>query len=148
MPKITTHRDILKHTGTKHRLTSPPNAQLFVATLCPQSVLHGLTDLLKSGRLARLEIINVDVSPGVAAALGIRSTPWFRIGPFDLSGAMSKAELSQARADACHFLALAGHADAIPNAQRLLNDEDPDVRSVAAETLAFLGDDSACSDAS
>jgi len=199
-------------------------------------VLQGLTDLLKSGRLARLDIINVDAGPAVAAAFGIRSTPWFRIGPFDLSGAMSKAELSEwvdyaaqdegwaayyrhllehrrldevthrveeapstlvdllnlladpatpmsvrigisaviedragsealrhavpeleqltlsevphARADACHFLALAGDADAIPIARRLLDDEDPDVREIAAETLAVLGDDSVPADGS
>ncbi len=197
-------------------------------------MIHGLTELLKEGLLARLEIVNVDVDPEVAATLSIRTLPWYRIGPFDLSGTMSKAELSewvdyaaqgqgwatyyshllenrrlfevvariqaapgslvdllnllpdletpmsvrigisaviedlagsvalraavpeleqltlselpQARGDACHFLSLAGDTAAIPVAQRLLDDEDPDVRDIAAETLVILGDDSQSTD--
>ena len=47
----------------------------------------------------------------------------------------------QARADACHFLSLAGDPQAIPAVRRLLDDERPDVREIAAETLALLGAD-------
>jgi hypothetical protein len=47
----------------------------------------------------------------------------------------------QARADACHFLGLAGDPQAVPAVRRLLDDERPDVREIAAETLALLGAD-------
>jgi hypothetical protein len=45
----------------------------------------------------------------------------------------------QARADACHFLGLAGDPRAVPAVRPLLDDERPDVREIAAETLALLG---------
>ena len=47
----------------------------------------------------------------------------------------------QARADACHFLSLAGDPQAIPAVRPLLDDARPDVREIAAETLALLGAD-------
>jgi hypothetical protein len=44
----------------------------------------------------------------------------------------------QIRADACHFIGLAGDASALPVVQRLLGDEQEDVREIALETLAVL----------
>jgi hypothetical protein len=44
----------------------------------------------------------------------------------------------QTRADACHFIGLAGVAAAIPTVRRLLSDEQEDVREIALETLAVL----------
>jgi len=44
----------------------------------------------------------------------------------------------QTRADACHFLGLAGDAAAGPTVRRLLDDEDAEVREIAGETLAVL----------
>jgi len=189
-------------------------------------MLDGLTRLVKDGRLARLEVVNLSVA---AAAPGdqLRSVPWTRLGPFELTGAIPAAELaqwaeraatgegwaayyahlieqrrleeverlvrerpgtladlldllghtdtpmalrigisalieglaggpilaaavpvlvqltlsnlSQARADACHFLGLAGDAAAIPAVRRLLGDEQPDVAEIARETLVLLG---------
>lgn len=206
-----------------------PSALLFVApgcTHCPV-VIEGLARLLKAGRLARLEAINVAAEPELAAAHGVRSVPWVRIGPFELIGALSPAELAewaehaavgtgwasyfahliegrrldavtrqvedaparlrdllsllqdeatpldvrigvsavveeladtpvlaavvpeleqltlsasaQTRGDACHFLGLTGDTQAMPAVRRLLDDEQPDVREIAAETLALLG---------
>jgi len=192
-------------------------------------VLDGLVRLVKAGRLARLEVINATVEPELAARSKVRSVPWTRIGPFELIGALTPAELadwtelattgegwsayyvhlienrrleeleqhirdrpstlidlltllkeedlpmgtrigisavveafqgtkalrtavpeleqltlsdsSQTRADACHFLGLAGERKSIPSVRRLLDDDQPDVREIAVETLALLGDD-------
>jgi hypothetical protein len=54
---------------------------------------------------------------------------------------LTLSENAQARADACHFLGLAGDPQAIPAVDRLLDDEHPEVREIAAETLALLGAD-------
>jgi hypothetical protein len=206
-----------------------PRATVFIGTACPHcgTVLEGLVRMIKDGRLARVEVINVAVDPDAAADTGVRSVPWTRIGPFDLIGSLSGAEIAewvdyaragegwaayyihllenrrleevvrrveaspatlsnllgvlddatsmairigisavveglagsaplravlpqleqltladsaQTRADACHFLGLTGDCAAIPAVRRLLDDEQPDVREIAAETLALLGD--------
>ncbi len=49
---------------------------------------------------------------------------------------------AQVRADACHFLGLAGDHSAVPSVRRLLDDEHAEVREIASETLALLGSDS------
>ncbi|MGE5152532.1 MAG: HEAT repeat domain-containing protein [Bdellovibrio bacteriovorus] len=206
-----------------------PDALLLIGSHCPhcQSVLESLARLVKEGRLGRLTVINIGVAPDAPEARGIRSVPWTRLGPFELSGALSAAELAewteiaaggggwgryfahlieagrldslvervrlvpgalgdlldlfadprtglplrigisavieslsgaavlrhavpriesltlsdspQIRADACYFLGLAGDPGAAATLQRLLVDEDPEVRSVAAEALALLG---------
>lgn len=54
--------------------------------------------------------------------------------------ALTLADQPQVRADACHFLGLAGDPGASAAVQRLLDDTDPEVREVAAETLALLGE--------
>ncbi len=56
-------------------------------------MLAALADLVKRGRIGRLEVVNVEVRPQVAAALNARSVPWLRLGEFELSGARAPAEL-------------------------------------------------------
>lgn len=209
---------------------SAPSALLYIASECPHCpvVLEGLTRLLKEGRLARLEVVNLSAEPAAGRRDGVRSVPWTRIGRFELLGALSPAELAdwaayaaagtgrsayfahllesrrldevvrriqaepgtlvdllhlltdadtpmgtrigisavmeelqgcaalrgalpeleqltlsgapQTRADACHFLGLAGDRRALPAVRRLLDDDQPDVREIAMETLALLGD--------
>ena len=51
---------------------------------------------------------------------------------------LTLAESAQTRADACHFLGLAGNLVAVPAVERLLDDEDAAVREIAVETLALL----------
>jgi len=53
---------------------------------------------------------------------------------------LTLSESPQNRADACHFLGLSGESSAIPAVRRLLEDEQPDVREIAVETLALLGE--------
>lgn len=73
-----------------------PDALLLLAPGCAHcpTVLEGLSRLLKTGRLGRLEVINIAAHPEAAAAAGARSVPWCRIGPFELAGLHSPAELA------------------------------------------------------
>lgn len=75
--------------------TLPPDALLFLSPACPHcpAVLAGLAELLKEGLIGRLEAVNLAVDPEAAAALGVKTVPWLRLGPFELEGAHSTAEL-------------------------------------------------------
>ncbi|MCG6862171.1 MAG: HEAT repeat domain-containing protein [Chromatiaceae bacterium] len=207
-----------------------PSALLFVSPGCPHcpAVLGSLARLIKDGRLAGLEVVNLSADPERGREMGVRGVPWTRIGPFELVGNLSAAEiaewveyaargdgwsayyvhllenrrleevvrrirdcpstfsdllallageetsmatrvaisavveelsgtealdeavpdleqltlseLAQTRADACHFLGLSGNRQALPAVRRLLEDEHPDVREIALETLAILGE--------
>lgn len=72
-----------------------PDALLFITSLCPHclAVMAGLADLIKRGVIGRLEVINLDIQPEAAAVLQVRSVPWLRLGPFQLTGARSADEL-------------------------------------------------------
>jgi len=74
-----------------------PEALLLLTSRCPfcPTVLAALSELVKGGRLARLEVVNIERRPEVAQALGVRTVPWVRIGPFELEGLRSAAELRQ-----------------------------------------------------
>lgn len=74
-----------------------PDAQLFLTPTCSQcpTVLQALVDLVKTGAIARLEIINLVELPEDGNALGIRSVPWVRIGPFELTGLRGREELAR-----------------------------------------------------
>ncbi len=51
---------------------------------------------------------------------------------------LSHSAEPQIRADACHYLSLSGTAAALAPVQRLLEDEDQEVREIARESLAIL----------
>lgn len=74
-----------------------PDALLFIASGCPHcpAVLDALARALKEGKLGRLQAINLQSQPREAEALGVRSAPWTRIGPFELTGALSPGEIRQ-----------------------------------------------------
>lgn len=86
----------------------PPSAILYLATGCPHCpvVLQGLSDLVKQGKLGTLEVVNIQARPDLAQQAGIRSVPWFTIGPFELEGLHSPAELKE-------WVALAHRPDAV-----------------------------------
>lgn len=73
----------------------PDATTLCISGHCPHCVamLTLLTELVKSGKLARLEVVNIEVRPEVAAAWGVRSVPWLRIGEFELTGQRTRAEI-------------------------------------------------------
>lgn len=205
-----------------------PDALLFIAPGCPHcpTVLAGMGELVKQGLVGRLEVVNIAVHPQRAAALGVRSVPWLRLGEFELEGLHGPAELRRwaqsaasasglaeyfteqlkngrlaqvnamasdrpqrlatllaiaadpdteltvrigisavlenmagspelieqlprlqqlaasvdprVRADACHFLALTEHADALATLETLARDSERSVREVATDALADL----------
>ncbi|MES9991740.1 MAG: HEAT repeat domain-containing protein [Candidatus Thiodiazotropha sp.] len=80
-----------------------PDALLLLASGCAHcpAVLQGLSDLLKQGKIGRLEAVNVAEHPEVARRLGTRSVPWTRIGRFELEGVLTPGELE-------HWCELAG----------------------------------------
>lgn len=73
-----------------------PDALLLIATGCAHCpvVLDGLAQLLKQGRIGRLEIVNIVEHPEAAQAVGTRSVPWTRIGLFELEGLLSPSALA------------------------------------------------------
>lgn len=75
----------------------PPGALLLLAPGCPHcpAILENLTKLLKEGIIGTLEAVNLAVHPERAAALGVKTVPWLRMGPFELEGAHSHAELQR-----------------------------------------------------
>lgn len=77
--------------------SAPPDALLYIANGCPHcpTVLAGLSELVKSGRIGRLEVVNISAHPERAQAQGVRAVPWLRLGPFELTGLRSPAELAQ-----------------------------------------------------
>ena len=76
--------------------TTPPDALLLIASGCPHcpTVLHGLGELVKSGRIGRLEVVNIGAHPEVAQTHGVRAVPWLRLGPFVLTGLQAPATLA------------------------------------------------------
>jgi len=52
-----------------------------------------LIELMKTGLLAELRVVNIETSPELAQQHGVRSVPWLQIGPFELAGSRSKKEL-------------------------------------------------------
>lgn len=74
-----------------------PDAELLIAPGCAHcpAVMTALGDLLKQGRLGRLDIVNVVAFPEHAAERGARGVPWIRIGPFELNGAHTPADLAK-----------------------------------------------------
>lgn len=72
-----------------------PDALLLLTDSCPYcpTVLQGLSELVKSGHIGRLEVVNIGVHPEIARQHGVRTVPWLRLGPFELEGLRSPAEL-------------------------------------------------------
>ena len=68
---------------------------MLLGTHCPHcpTVLKGLSELVKSGAVGKLEAVNIEQRPDIARTLGVRSVPWVRIGPFELDGLRSEKEL-------------------------------------------------------
>lgn len=76
-------------------LTRPPDALLLIAPGCAHCpvVLQNLSELVKTGEIGRLEVVNVAAHPEVAEQHKVRSVPWLRLGSFELQGVRSRAEL-------------------------------------------------------
>src|SRR4030066_1111552 len=77
--------------------SAKPDALLLLTSTYPYcpTVLAALGDLVKSGDIGRLEVVNIGAHPEVAQQHGVRTVPWVRLGPFELEGRRSPAELKQ-----------------------------------------------------
>ncbi|MBI5462876.1 MAG: HEAT repeat domain-containing protein [Gammaproteobacteria bacterium] len=75
---------------------TPPDALLLIASGCAHcpTVLNGLSELVKTGHIGRLDVVNIGVHPELAQAHGVRAVPWLRLGPFVLTGLQSPATLA------------------------------------------------------
>jgi len=73
----------------------PPVALLLISPGCPHCAtnLAALTSLVKENVVGRLDVVNIAAYPEVAQQVGVRSVPWLRLGPFELTGARNEAEL-------------------------------------------------------
>jgi hypothetical protein len=87
----------LTTSGDNQMPRQPPDALLLMGTHCPwcPSVLASLQELHADGIIASLETVVIEEHPEVAAELGVRTVPWVRIGPFELEGMRSTAELRE-----------------------------------------------------
>lgn len=56
-------------------------------------MMQALTELMKAGHIAELQIVNIEDNLEFAEKLGVRSVPWLQIGPFELQGSRTKQEL-------------------------------------------------------
>ena len=76
-------------------ITTTADALLLVSTQCPHcaSVMKSLSELVKQGDIAALEIINLEQKPEIADKYSVRSVPWIKIGWFELEGLHSQKEL-------------------------------------------------------
>ena len=61
-------------------------------TYCGPMMLM-LIDLMKTGSISELRLVNIEKDPELARELGVRSVPWLQVGPFELLGSQSKQEL-------------------------------------------------------
>ncbi len=92
--------------------------------------LVGLLEDLETG---------VDVRLGIGAVLEDLGEDGVLAAAVPALGRLSRHANPRVRADAIHYLALTSSATAVPYTQALLNDPDPIVREIAAETLEALG---------
>lgn len=76
---------------------TPPDTLLFIVPDCPHcnTVLQGLSELLKQGLIGKMTVVNVTAHPEQAREYGVRAAPWLQLGPFTLTGAHSYAELKR-----------------------------------------------------
>lgn len=77
---------------------------------------------------------------GVGAVLEELAADGLLAGLVDEIGALADSDTPQVRADAAHYLGLAGGGAARARLRGLLDDPDREVREIAAESLAELGD--------
>jgi hypothetical protein len=56
-------------------------------------MMQMLMEFMKVGQIAELRLVNIENAPELASELGVRSVPWLKIGPFELTGSRTKKEL-------------------------------------------------------
>jgi len=77
--------------------TALPDVFMLMGVQCAfcGPMMQALIELMKAGQINRLEIVNIEHNPQLAAERGVRGVPWLQIGPFELAGSRSKQELAE-----------------------------------------------------
>jgi len=72
------------------------HALLLISTSCPHcaSVLQSLSEMIKAGVIAKLEVVNLSETPQLAQQYSVRSVPYVRIGLYELEGLHTTSELT------------------------------------------------------
>ena len=72
-----------------------PTVLMLMGTQCAYCgpMMLMLIDLMKTGSISELRLVNIEEDPELARELGVRSVPWLQVGPFELLGSQSKQEL-------------------------------------------------------
>ncbi len=75
--------------------TNRKEAFLLIASGCAHCtvMLTTLSQMLKEGQLARLNIINISEAPDAAASFNVRSVPWTQIGAVQFTGVKTRLEV-------------------------------------------------------
>jgi hypothetical protein len=70
-------------------------ALMLLGPHCPHCAaeLNSLSEMVKQGVIAQLQVVNLSQKPEIAVELGVRTVPWVRIGEFELAGLHTEAEL-------------------------------------------------------
>ncbi len=76
-------------------MNSPAHILMLMGKQCAYCgpMMQILAELMKTGELAELRIVNVEENAELATQLGVRSVPWLQIGPFELQGSRSRQEI-------------------------------------------------------
>jgi thioredoxin-like negative regulator of GroEL len=76
---------------------SGSHALLLISTQCPHChVMQGLLqERYQDGRLAGLEVVNIDQSPESAQTYAVRSVPWLQLNDFEFDGVLTPTELDR-----------------------------------------------------
>ncbi len=74
-----------------------PQALLLISSQCPHChVMQGLLNKgLQDGRLAVLDVINIEESPETAQAYNVRSVPWLQLNGMVFDSALTPAEMDR-----------------------------------------------------
>lgn len=123
------------------------HATLLIASGCPHcpSMIQNLSELLKAGKLARLEIINLSVDTQAAQTFGVRSVPWLKLGELELEGVHSRKELETWLEESASAVDSSRYLEELLGAGKLEQARDTLQRSRDPETLieTLLGDSDA-----
>lgn len=98
------------HIPTEH----PATVQLLISRSCPHcnSLIQICLDLIKSGKISRLDIINIETPPQELDVKNIRSVPYMKIGTLGFEGLHTKEEIQY----------WASHADKVETIEKYVDE--------------------------
>jgi len=99
----------------EHKNITSPAVLMLMGKHCSYCapMMQILTELMKSGAIAELRIVNIEQAPELATELGVRSVPWLQIGPFELAGSRTKQELALWLERASSFDGITGYLEEV-----------------------------------